>query len=150
MNSLIIQNIVKQYKGRKVVDDVSFEVNEGEVVGLPEWRKDRWSFYIKPLLVETDVDHPGRGLANIRKIRLSWRPPKIPDRGVFELGSYRASHRCGTHRRCVIPKFRHHDFDIVDKFFGSEIMEPFLEAFHEYVGHRFCQPSANDNPVRSE
>ena len=49
---------------------------EGEVVGLPQWRKDRWSFYIRPILVEAGDAHLDRGLANIRKIRLSWRPPK--------------------------------------------------------------------------
>ena len=31
---LIVNNIIKIYKGRKVVKGVSLEVNQGEIVGL--------------------------------------------------------------------------------------------------------------------
>jgi len=34
MSLLQANNLVKSYSGRRVVDDVSFEVNEGEIVGL--------------------------------------------------------------------------------------------------------------------
>ena len=34
MEMLQVRNIVKSYNGRRVVDEVSFDVNEGEIVGL--------------------------------------------------------------------------------------------------------------------
>ena len=34
MRSLVAQNLCKSYKKRTVVDNVSLEVNKGEIVGL--------------------------------------------------------------------------------------------------------------------
>lgn len=34
MAKLIAENLAKAYKGRKVVEDVSLNVNSGEIVGL--------------------------------------------------------------------------------------------------------------------
>lgn len=41
MNKIIeINNLTKQYKGVKAIDSLSFEVNEGEILGLlrTEWK----------------------------------------------------------------------------------------------------------------
>jgi len=46
----------------------------GEIVGLPKWQGDRWSFYIRPRAEEATNAYSGEGLSNIRKIHLSWRP----------------------------------------------------------------------------
>ena len=35
MNNIIeVKNLIKQYKGLKAIDDLSFEVYEGEILGL--------------------------------------------------------------------------------------------------------------------
>lgn len=49
-------NIVKKYNKRKVVNDVSFEVNQGEIVGLlgPNGAGKTTSFYMVVGLVKTD------------------------------------------------------------------------------------------------
>ena len=56
MPTLIAKNLVKAYKSRTVVDDVSFEVNSGEVVGLlgPNGAGKTTSFYMVVGLVKAD------------------------------------------------------------------------------------------------
>lgn len=55
-NVLKIENINKVYSKKKVVDDISFEVNQGEVVGLlgPNGAGKTTSFYIAVGLVKPD------------------------------------------------------------------------------------------------
>ena len=57
MSILHANNLVKSYKSRTVVDDVSFEVNSGEVVGLlgPNGAGKTTSFYMIVGLVRTDT-----------------------------------------------------------------------------------------------
>lgn len=49
-------NLIKQYRNRKVVNDVSFEVNQGEIVGLlgPNGAGKTTSFYMVVGLVKVD------------------------------------------------------------------------------------------------
>lgn len=56
MPTLSANNLVKAYKSRTVVDDVSFEVNSGEVVGLlgPNGAGKTTSFYMVVGLVQAD------------------------------------------------------------------------------------------------
>lgn len=56
MPTLNANNLVKTYKSRTVVDDVSFEVNSGEVVGLlgPNGAGKTTSFYMVVGLVKAD------------------------------------------------------------------------------------------------
>lgn len=56
MPTLIARNLVKAYKSRTVVDDVSFEVNSGEVVGLlgPNGAGKTTSFYMVVGLIKAD------------------------------------------------------------------------------------------------
>jgi len=56
MPTLIANNLVKSYKSRTVVGDVSFEVNSGEVVGLlgPNGAGKTTSFYMVVGLVKAD------------------------------------------------------------------------------------------------
>jgi len=56
MTTLSAHNLIKSYKSRTVVDDVSFEVNSGEVVGLlgPNGAGKTTSFYMVVGLVQTD------------------------------------------------------------------------------------------------
>lgn len=56
MATLFAKNLVKHYKTRTVVDDVSFDVNSGEVVGLlgPNGAGKTTSFYMVVGLVKTD------------------------------------------------------------------------------------------------
>ncbi len=56
MPTLSAHNIVKKYKSRTVVDDVSFEVKSGEVVGLlgPNGAGKTTSFYMVVGLVQAD------------------------------------------------------------------------------------------------
>ena len=56
MSTLRANNLVKIYKSRTVVDDVSFEVNSGEVVGLlgPNGAGKTTSFYMVVGLVQPD------------------------------------------------------------------------------------------------
>ena len=56
MATLCAKNLVKRYKTRTVVDDVSFDVNSGEVVGLlgPNGAGKTTSFYMVVGLVKTD------------------------------------------------------------------------------------------------
>jgi lipopolysaccharide export system ATP-binding protein len=56
MPTLIANNLVKSYKSRTVVADVSFEVNSGEVVGLlgPNGAGKTTSFYMVVGLVKAD------------------------------------------------------------------------------------------------
>jgi len=46
----------------------------GEIIGLPKWQTDRWSFFIRPKLAEALSAPSGAALSNIRRIHLSWRP----------------------------------------------------------------------------
>ena len=56
MPTLYANNLFKAYKSRTVVDDVSFEVNSGEVVGLlgPNGAGKTTSFYMVVGLVQAD------------------------------------------------------------------------------------------------
>ena len=56
MPTLSAKNLVKAYKSRTVVDDVSFDVNSGEVVGLlgPNGAGKTTSFYMVVGLVKAD------------------------------------------------------------------------------------------------
>lgn len=56
MSTLRVNNLVKTYKLRTVVDDVSFFVNSGEVVGLlgPNGAGKTTSFYMVVGLIQTD------------------------------------------------------------------------------------------------
>ena len=56
MSKLIIEDIVKEYKKHRVVDNVSFEVNQGEIVGLlgPNGAGKTTSFYIAVGLVKSN------------------------------------------------------------------------------------------------
>lgn len=56
MKTLRIEHIVKAYRGRKVVNDVSIEVKQGEIVGLlgPNGAGKTTSFYIAVGLVKPD------------------------------------------------------------------------------------------------
>ena len=49
-------NIFKSYKGRKVVNDISIEVNQGEIVGLlgPNGAGKTTSFYMIVGLIKPD------------------------------------------------------------------------------------------------
>ena len=51
---LRVQNLMKSYSGRKVVKDVSFEVNQGEIVGLlgPNGAGKTTSFYMTVGLIK--------------------------------------------------------------------------------------------------
>jgi len=46
----------------------------GEIVALPKWQGDRWSFYVRPKIKEAVNAHSKQSLSNIRKVYLSWRP----------------------------------------------------------------------------
>ena len=56
MPELLAQNLVKRYKARTVVDDVSISVNSGEVVGLlgPNGAGKTTSFYMMVGLIRAD------------------------------------------------------------------------------------------------
>ncbi len=56
MSTLRVNNLIKTYKSRTVVNDVSFYVNSGEVVGLlgPNGAGKTTSFYMVVGLVQTD------------------------------------------------------------------------------------------------
>ena len=56
MSTLRVNNLVKAFKSRTVVDDVSFDVNSGEVVGLlgPNGAGKTTSFYMVVGLVKAD------------------------------------------------------------------------------------------------
>lgn len=51
---ILAENLVKQYKGRKVVDNVSFDLNQGEIVGLlgPNGAGKTTTFYMVTGLVK--------------------------------------------------------------------------------------------------
>jgi lipopolysaccharide export system ATP-binding protein len=57
MSTLRVNNLVKTYKSRSVVNDVSFHVNSGEVVGLlgPNGAGKTTSFYMVVGLVQTNT-----------------------------------------------------------------------------------------------
>jgi lipopolysaccharide export system ATP-binding protein len=56
MSTLRVNNLVKKFKSRTVVDDVSFDVHSGEVVGLlgPNGAGKTTSFYMVVGLVQAD------------------------------------------------------------------------------------------------
>ena len=56
MAELIIENIIKEYKRRRVVNEVSFHVEQGEIVGLlgPNGAGKTTSFYIAVGLIKPD------------------------------------------------------------------------------------------------
>jgi len=70
MPTLRAINLVKSYKSRTVVDDVSFEVNSGEVVGLlgPNGAGKTTSFYMVVGLVKADkgrIELDGRNITQL-------------------------------------------------------------------------------------
>ena len=71
MSRLIIEDIVKEYKNRRVVNEVSFEVHQGEIVGLlgPNGAGKTTSFYIAVGLVK-----PKYGLVYFDDTRISDLP----------------------------------------------------------------------------
>lgn len=77
MNKLKIQNLVKAYGGRKVVDNVSIEINRGEIVGLlgPNGAGKTTSFYMVVGLIKPDEgtisfdDKDITGMAMYRRAR---------------------------------------------------------------------------------
>jgi len=46
----------------------------GEIIGLPKWQGDRWSFFVRPKVKEAANARSAESLSNIRKLYLSWRP----------------------------------------------------------------------------
>ena len=56
MSTLRINNLVKRYKSRTVVDDATFDVNSGEVVGLlgPNGAGKTTCFYMVVGLIKAD------------------------------------------------------------------------------------------------
>ena len=54
---LRVQNLMKSYSGRKVVKDVSLEVNQGEIVGLlgPNGAGKTTSFYMTVGLIKKSL-----------------------------------------------------------------------------------------------
>jgi lipopolysaccharide export system ATP-binding protein len=59
MNQLAVAHLVKIYKGRHVVDDVSFSVDGGQVIGLlgPNGAGKTTSFYMTVGLIAPDQGH---------------------------------------------------------------------------------------------
>ena len=59
MATLSAENLVKRYKSRTVVDDASFDVHSGEVVGLlgPNGAGKTTSFYMIVGLIRADEGH---------------------------------------------------------------------------------------------
>ena len=59
MSKLSVENLVKSYHGRKVVDDVSLQVSSGEVVGLlgPNGAGKTTTFYMTIGMVRPDSGH---------------------------------------------------------------------------------------------
>ena len=59
MKKLRAENIVKTYKGRKVVKGVSLEVNQGEIIGLlgPNGAGKTTSFYMIVGLIKPNSGH---------------------------------------------------------------------------------------------
>ena len=68
-------NIVKAYKGRKVVDNVNIKVSQGEIVGLlgPNGAGKTTCFYMMVGLIKSDL---GSILLNDKNI--SNKPPNMP------------------------------------------------------------------------
>ena len=75
MTTLSAHNIVKKYKSRTVVDDVSFEVNSGEVVGLlgPNGAGKTTSFYMVVGLVQADKGNIQLGDQDITRLPMHAR-----------------------------------------------------------------------------
>ena len=57
MSELIVENLRKSYKSRMVVQDVSLQINSGEVVGLlgPNGAGKTTSFYMMVGLIPLDA-----------------------------------------------------------------------------------------------
>ncbi len=81
MNTLSAKDIKKTYKGRTVVDDVSFHVNTGEIVGLlgPNGAGKTTSFYMVVGLIK-----PDQGTIYLNKQNITQMP--IHDRAKNGLG----------------------------------------------------------------
>ena len=90
MSTLHASNLVKIYKSRSVVDDVSFDVNSGEVVGLlgPNGAGKTTSFYMVVGLIQPDKGDRHRfivasifeiGEQHIKKPRHDFKLPLLPD-----------------------------------------------------------------------
>ena len=75
MSTLRANNLVKIYKSRSVVDDVSFEVNSGEVVGLlgPNGAGKTTSFYMVVGLIKPDKGDIYLGENNITRLPMHAR-----------------------------------------------------------------------------
>ena len=75
MSTLRANNLVKIYKSRSVVDDVSFEVSSGEVVGLlgPNGAGKTTSFYMVVGLIQPDKGDIYLGENNITRLPMHAR-----------------------------------------------------------------------------
>ncbi|MFV9615629.1 MAG: LPS export ABC transporter ATP-binding protein [Gammaproteobacteria bacterium] len=75
MSTLRVNNLVKIYKSRTVVDDVSFDVNSGEVVGLlgPNGAGKTTSFYMVVGLIRPDKGDIYLDKSNITRLPMHAR-----------------------------------------------------------------------------
>jgi len=55
MNIVEVKNLTKEYKKMKAVDDLSFEVEQGEIIGLLGPNGSRKDYYYKLYIVITKI-----------------------------------------------------------------------------------------------
>ena len=113
-NCIVVKNATKSYSGRKVVDDLSFEVKNGEVFGL--------------------LGHNGAGKSTTIEMILGL---KKPDAGELTILGLQAS----KHRKEVFEKvgvqFQSSAYQSairVDEVIGSSPYESLEEAYLWYMG----------------